>query len=229
MKLSLEPIITIILVACAVVTTSLVIHHELFGGIHAGSQSTGDKSPAFVPDWRAGQKLGIRIGSADAPVQLLEFADFECPFCRQFHEVFKRVEREHPNQVSLMFIHFPISGHRFALPAARVAACAGDQGKFDAIYDKLFEEQDQFGLKPWSDYAAAAHVPDMATFDTCIRKTDPIPRLEEGKDLGAKLDVQGTPTVIINGWKLGHPPSADELDKMIQRVLAGKQPIDGKS
>jgi protein-disulfide isomerase len=97
------------------------------------------------------------------------------------------------------------------------------------MYDALFEGQDQFGLKPWDDYATAAGVPDMAAFDACIKKTDPIPWVEEGKALGAKLDVQGTPTIIIYGWKLGRPPSEAELDAMVQRILAGKQPVDGKS
>ncbi len=69
----------------------------------------------------------------------------------------------------------------------------------------------------------------MAAFDACIKKTDPIPRVEEGKALGAKLDVQGTPTIIINGWRLGHPPTEAELDEMVKRILAGKQPTSSTS
>lgn len=97
------------------------------------------------------------------------------------------------------------------------------------MYDQLFEGQDQFGLKSWDDFATAAGVPDMVAFDACIKKADPIRRVEEGKALGAKLDIKGTPTIIINGWKLGHPPSEAELDQMVQRILAGKQPVDQKS
>jgi hypothetical protein len=80
-----------------------------------------------------------------------------------------------------------------------------------------------------SFYAAAAGVPDVPKFDACIKKTDPILRVEEGKALGATLDVQGTPTIIINGWKLGHPPIEAELDQMVRRILAGKQPVDAKT
>jgi protein-disulfide isomerase len=96
------------------------------------------------------------------------------------------------------------------------------------MHDQLFDGQDQLGLKSWDDYATAAGVPDIPTFDACIKKTDPIRRVEEGKALGAKLDVQGTPTIIINGWKLGNPPTEAELDQMVQRVLAGKQAVDAK-
>jgi protein-disulfide isomerase len=111
------------------------------------------------------------------------------------------------------------------MPAARVAQCANDQGRFEAIYDQLFEGQDQFGLKPWDDYATAAGVPDLAAFDVCIKKTDPILRVDEGKALGSKLDIKGTPTVIINGWKLGQPPTEAELDQMVRRILTGKPPV----
>lgn len=91
------------------------------------------------------------------------------------------------------------------LPSNSVAECANDQGRFEAMYDALFEGQDRFGLKPWDEYAIAAGVPDMAAFDACIKKTDPIPRVEEGKALGA------------------------ELDQMVRRILAGNQPVDAKS
>jgi len=91
--------------------------------------------------------------------------------------------------------------------------------------DELFERQDDFGLKPWSDFAAAAGVSHLAAFDDCIKRTDPIPRVEEGRALGRKFDVRGTPTIIINGWKLGRPPTLDELDHMIKAILAGKSPV----
>lgn len=93
------------------------------------------------------------------------------------------------------------------------------------MYDQLFDGQDSFGLKPWSEYARAAGVPDLAAFDVCIKNTDPIPRVVEGKRLGKELDVRGTPTVIINGWKMGRPPSEQELETMIRAVLAGKSPV----
>jgi protein-disulfide isomerase len=95
------------------------------------------------------------------------------------------------------------------------------------MYDQLFEGQESFGLKTWSDYATAAGVPDLGRFDACIKKSDPIPRVEEGKQLGTQIEVHGTPTLVINGWKLGRPLSAEELDAMVKAVLAGKSPVSG--
>lgn len=227
MRLKLESFVTPTLIICALITTGVVVHRAFIAGPASSAQTS--QRPSYINDWRASLAAGIHIGAKDAPVQIIEFADFECPFCGSFHKTLKTVANRHPKAIGLTYVHLPIVGHRFAIPAARVAECANDQGRFEAMYDQLFEWQDQFGLKSWDDYASAVGVPDMAAFDACIKKTDPIPRVEEGKALGAKLDVQGTPTIIINGWKLGHPPSEAELDQMVQRMLAGKQPVDGKS
>lgn len=227
MKIKFESVVTIVLLGCALVTTGLVVRREFARPDQPAT--TVQQKPTFIANWRDAQKNGVAMGPPAAPVQLIEFADFECPFCGNFHKKLRTLRDRYPTQVALTFVHFPLPGHRFALPAARVAECAGEQGRFEAMYAKLFEEQDQFGLKPWEDYAMAAGVPDMAAFDTCIKKTDPMPRVEDGKALGARLDVQGTPTIIINGWKLGHPPAEAELDQMVQKILAAKPPVDGKS
>jgi protein-disulfide isomerase len=169
------------------------------------------------------------MGPVQAPVQLLEFADFECPYCANLHKDVKALRVRYPFQVALTFVHFPLPMHRFAVPAAKVAECAGDQGRFEPIYDLLFEQQDKFGLKPWSEFASEAGITDNAAFETCVKRTEPILRVTEGKALGSQLDVQGTPTVVINGWKLGRPPTLDELDRMVKAIFAGKSPVDPKT
>jgi len=227
MQMKLDSVITAMFLVCALVATGAIVHREFFPAPERGPRA--EQKPSFLESWRADLAKGTRMGPVDAPVQVVEFADFECPYCATFHRDLKMLRQHYPSEVALTYIHFPLPMHRFAEPAARVTECAGDQGRFEAMYDRLFEGQDQFGLKPWDDYATAAGVPDIAAFDACIKKTDPIPRVEEGKALGAKVDVKGTPTVIINGWKLGHPPTEAELDQMVQRVLAGKNPVDGNS
>jgi protein-disulfide isomerase len=227
MKIKFDLVITVTLVVCAVLTTGVVLRREFLAP--ATLPSRAEQKPVLIAQWRDQLDKGISTGTRDALAYIVEFADFECPFCGNFHKTLKAVEQNYPGKIGLTYVHFPIQGHRFALPAARVAECANDQGRFEAMYDQLFEGQDQFGLKPWDDYATAAGVPDIAAFDACIKKTDPIQRVEEGKALGAKLDVKGTPTIIINGWKLGRPPTEEELDGMVKRILAGKSPVDGKS
>ena len=222
--MKLDTILTTTLVMCAVITTGAVIKREFFPSAQ-NAQMTAEHKPALIPHWQQYLDKGIHMGPQQAKVQLIEFADFECPFCQSFHKTLKTIRDRYPDQVSLEYVHFPLPMHRFAVPAARVAECAGDQGRFEAMYDQLLDGQDSFGLKPWSDYATSAGVPDLKAFDECIRRSDPVPRIEQGKELGKKLDVQGTPTLIVNGWKLGHPPSEEELDGMVKKILAGKSPV----
>jgi protein-disulfide isomerase len=223
MKVKIESVVTVTLVVCAVITTCVVLRREFFAP--APPLAAAEQKPAFIEDWRAQLANGIRIGPVQAPVQLLEFADFECPYCGSFHKELNTLLGRFPMQVSLTFVHFPLPMHRFAEPAARVAECASDQGRFEAMYNLLFEQQEKFGLKPWSEFASEAGVADTTTFDACIKRTEPIPRVTEGKALGSQLDVQGTPTIIINGWKLGRPPTLDEMDRMVKAILAGKSPV----
>jgi protein-disulfide isomerase len=211
------------LAACALLTTGLVVRREL--SFPAISPDSAAEEPRFIEDWRSHLAQGLRIGDPGAPVQLIEFADFECPFCAVFHESVKTVRERYPGQVSLTFMHLPLDRHRFALPAARVAECAQEQGRFEAMLDRLYTEQESFGLKPWTQYATQATVPDLPAFEACIESTAAIPRVESGKRLAAELAARGTPTVIVNGWQLVRPPTAQELDQMVKSVLSGKSPV----
>ena len=217
-----DAVLTIVLVSCALLTTALVLRRELL------PQSTATavaQKPVFVDGWQAHLDKGARFGSPEAPVQLIEFADFECPYCASFHETLQSVRQRYPTQIAVTYVHYPIQGHRFAEPAARVAECAGEQGRFEAMHARLYEWQDQFGLKPWSEFATAAGVADVAAFESCVRRTDAVERVVEGRKLANQLDVHGTPTVIINGWQLRRPPDATELEAMVKAILAGKSPV----
>jgi protein-disulfide isomerase len=214
--------LTVVLVGCAVLTTGLVLRRELFP---QQAQLSVPQKPVFVDDWKSHLSKGMQVGAAEAPVQLIEFADYECPFCASFHKTLEGVRERYPAHVAVTYVHYPIPGHRFAEPAARVAECAGEQGRFEAMHAKLYEWQDQFGLKPWSEFASAAGVSDLATFESCAKRTEPLERVAEGRKLAEQLDVHGTPTIVINGWKLHRPPDASELDAMVKAVLAGKNPV----
>ncbi|MET0533569.1 MAG: thioredoxin domain-containing protein [Steroidobacter sp.] len=219
-----DAVLTVVLVTCALITTGLVLRRELFSPATTSPQAATQK-PVYIDDWRAHLRRGVTLGSPDAPVQLIEFADFECPFCASFHGTIETVRERYPTQIALTYIHYPIPGHRFAEPAARVAECAGEQGRFEAMHARLYKGQDQFGLKPWSEFATDAGVPDLATFGSCIQKTDPLQSVIEGRELAEQLNVRGTPTVIVNGWQLARPPSATELDAMVKAILDGKSPV----
>jgi protein-disulfide isomerase len=139
MKVKLDAVVTVTLVVCALLTTGLVVRREFFAPV--APQAQVEQKPVFIKDWRKHLAKGIRIGPERAQVQLLEFADFECPFCATMHKDLKVLRERYPTQVALTYVHFPLSMHRFAEPAARVAECAGEQGRFEAMYDRLAARQ----------------------------------------------------------------------------------------
>ena len=214
--------LTAILVACALVTTGLVVRKEFFSASAAPMLPAA--KPVLIDEWRSIRDAGVTLDSPDAPVQLIEFADFECPFCASFHQTVQAVQKQYPDKIGVTFVHFPLQGHRFALPAARAAECAGEQGRFKSMHDLLFTQQNAFGLKPWSEFAAEAGVADLEQFESCTQASTALPRVESGQQVGERLQVRGTPTVIINGWQLSQPPSAGQLSAMVENILEGKDP-----
>jgi protein-disulfide isomerase len=211
------------LVVFALLTTCLVVYrqHEL----RMNSAQGGSIRGAFVQNWQTLLNQGVLIGSASAPVQLMEFSDFECPYCAGLHSSLKVLRGKYPSEVAISYVYFPLDMHRFAIPAIQAAECARSQGRFEAMHDRLFEQARRLGVKPWREFAADSGVPDLQAFDACISNGKPSSRVSDGLKLGEQLNVQGTPTVIINGWKLNWTPSEDDLTRMVTNVLAGKAPV----
>jgi protein-disulfide isomerase len=220
-----ERVINVVLAIAAVAIAATFVYRE-FAHPSAAELTGADPSapPRYVANWKEALNAGIQIGDTAAPVKVVEFGDFECPYCRHFDSTMHAVEARYPKAVSLVFVHFPLPSHRFARPAARVAECAARQGRFAAVHDLLYEKQDSFGLKTWSSYAKDAGVPDSSGFAACAVDTTTIPRVEAGINLGRKLGVHATPTVIVNGWEFAVPPTDTSLSSTVDALLAGKRP-----
>jgi protein-disulfide isomerase len=125
----------------------------------------------------------------------------------------EEVRKKFGADVAFTFVHFPIPGHRFAIPAARAAECAEAQGRFSEMRTLLFAKQDSLGLKSWDAFAEEAKVPDEEQFSKCVASAAPLPRVDAGVAIGEKLRISGTPTMIINGWMYyGLQPAALESE-----------------
>lgn len=222
MKYALETALTAVLALCAVVITAMIVRREFFPPV---TDAQIERKPIFLAAWRSHLAAGERIGPADAPMQLLEFGDYQCPFCARFHRDFETLRERFPVNVALTYVHYPLPSHQFAESAARAAECAKVQGRFEAFHNRLFQGQNKLGDKSFTEMAKESGVLDMTTFEVCIKSEAAIPLVVQGKRLGAELNVQGTPTIIVNGWMLVRPPSATELESMMNAILAGKTPI----
>jgi len=211
--------------AAAVAIAVTVVHREFFGPppSHAASRRPSE----FVREWRTIAKSGRVLGDTNAPVKVIEFMDFQCPFCREFNQARKPLTAKYGSKIAYVFVHFPLATHRFAQPAAVAAECAGADGRFEPMLDALYAMQDSFGLAPWSAYAKRAGVRDTAAFQRCIADTTSLRRVSIGSAEGRRIGLEGTPTVILNGWRYGTPPSDTELTRAITDILAGRKPYSG--
>lgn len=223
MRELIDRAMSIVLSVAAVLVAGALVHREFF------TDNRGPERPKseYVAAWRNLVEQGRAVGPPNAPVTLIEFADFECPFCGKFNGSIQQVLRRYPQQVDYVFIHMPIASHRHSLAAARAAECAQESGRFGSMVDALFRGQDSLGTKPWTSFAREAGVIDTARFAACARDTTSMPIVQSGAALGEKMRIRGTPTVLLNGWMYGVPPSDTELVRAIGDLLAGKRPYGG--
>lgn len=179
-------------------------------------------APQSVKDWSEVVAGGIPEGDEAAPVTVVVFDDLECPFCRSFHQAARAVQARFPRDVRLVVNHFPLTNHRFAMPAALAAECAGQQERFMAFLDVVYAKQDSLGLKSWASYAVDAGVGDSSAFVKCVAASTSHPRVEQNLALGRRIGIKVTPTVMINSWALPVPPREDMLEALVKILLSGE-------
>ncbi len=138
-------------------------------------------------------------GPIDAPVQLIIYDDFECPFCAQFYETVNRAKAEFGNDLVVAVRHFPLISHEQAIPAAIASECAAEQEKFWEMYKELFEDNKSGKLSSEEINANAAALKlDEAAFSDCLTKEKYKDKILAEKDEVKNLGVIGTPASFIN-------------------------------
>jgi hypothetical protein len=154
---ALSSITTLAVIAMAAV----VVYHEIVPQTVPARARSNDGQMVFYDGWAKVGKTGRSLGDSLAQIQLIEFSDLECPFCKAFHEETEPAfEKRFGGRVNVIFVHLPIRGHRFALMAAQGAECAAEQGEFSNFVHTAFANQDSFGLKPWWVLAQASGIKD---------------------------------------------------------------------
>lgn len=173
-------------------------------------------APTHIRDWRRYSAEGPSTGDYQAPVVLVVFSDYECPFCRKLAGDLRELANKEPGVFRVVYRHFPLSIHSNALAAARSAVCADRQGAFAPYNHELFAEQGSIGNKRWVDFARDVHVPDIDLFSRCLTDPRSAAVLVRDSIAGASLGIQGTPTILINDLELGGYPGKVALDKYIK-------------
>lgn len=198
-----------ILVAGVMVSGSL-LYTNSSGAKLVGAQinNNGQQTP------QPGAKVNVSadndpiLGNTNAKVTIIEFSDYQCPFCRAFwKDALAQIKKDYIDTGKVRFVYrdYPLPFHPMSMPSAQAAECAGEQGKYWEFHDKIFAEQDKLGqgtvtytaqdLKKW----AAAIGVDTAKFNQCLDSAKYKSEIEKDMADGSAAGVSGTPTAFING------------------------------
>ncbi|HEY7316570.1 MAG TPA: thioredoxin domain-containing protein [Candidatus Binatia bacterium] len=159
-------------------------------------------------------------GPADAPVTLVEFSDFECPFCKRAHPTLMQLLEKYAGKVKLVYRDYPLESiHPQARGAAEAARCAQDQGKFWEYYDLLFTESPKLSPDDLKRYATQVGL-DGAKFDACVAGGAHKAVIQRDLDEGNRLGITGTPAFFVNGRPLTGAQPLEAFTRVIDDELA---------
>lgn len=201
---------------------------------HLREQAARERMRAFVGELRASAEVvsllepyrvsvgaadAPRWGSASAPIQIVEFSDFQCPYCGIGAETIDKVKEKYGDKVSVVYRHFPLPMHPQAPRAAEASACAHEQGKFWEFHDALFAEG-----KAWTDDDYKAIAKDLKLkkrpFAECLTSGRHAATVEADVQAGSQAGMQGTPGYYINGIVLGGAQPFERFVDVIDAELA---------
>lgn len=165
--------------------------------------------------------VGPSLGPTDAKVTIVEFSDFQCPFCSRAEEAMEQVKTAYAGKVRVVFRHFPLSFHDKAAKAAEAGACAQEQGKFWEMHKQLFANQSALDVQQLKDHAKAIGL-DTAKFNDCLDSGRTKGQVDADMAAGQKAGVNGTPAFFINGVNISGAQPFAEFDKIIKAELASK-------
>ena len=162
-------------------------------------------------------------GAPAAPVTIIEWSDYQCPYCRSVEGTLASLLVEFPDSVRIVFKDFPLASHDRALPAALAARCAGAQGRYWEYHDLLFVAQPDFSRDQLLGYARRLGL-EVAPFTTCLDRAEFQDAVLADRHEGREAGVEYTPTFFINGEKLVGALPIEEFRAAIRRALRDAGP-----
>jgi len=205
------------------ITTILI----LAGGVFLTSRSFQQTTSEALAD----KKILIRNdnqskGSESAKINIVEFADYQCPACGQVYPTIKKLLDNYQGEIFFVYRNFPLPQHKNAILAAKAAEAAGNQGKFWEMHDKIFENQDFWAesdkaLDSFLKYAKDLNL-DVKKFEEDIKSNQILEKINRDINDGNDLGVNSTPTFFINQKKIVGYLSLEEFKKIIDQKLSEK-------
>lgn len=196
---------TVALAACAIMVTGLLVRQQFF-------VAPRGSAPVIThePDWRKFAVGDMRFGSANAVVTVVEFDDFQCPYCEHLFRSLEAIRARYPGKVAIVYRNFPLPElHPYAMRAALTAQCAADQGRFERAYEFLFGNQDSVGRLTPLQLARRIGVGNLSRFRACVTGEAVRRRLAADSLAAQSLHIGGTPLFLVNEWLFhGMPPDS---------------------
>lgn len=207
---------TVIVAACAVLMAGSTLNDRLR---RPPMSELGAREDRAITNWAEIVAEGHRMGPPDATVVIVEFGDYECPFCRKAERSLRALRETYPDQVAVVYRHYPLLQHANAYRAARFAVCAAEQQHFEAVHRLLYNVVTLVDIDA-NDLASAGGLPDPAAFVRCTNRTAPDARIERDLKAVAELGLHGTPSIIFEGTLLATPPDSAALFQMVRDRIA---------
>jgi protein-disulfide isomerase len=161
-------------------------------------------------------------GPANAPVEMIEFSDFQCPFCQRANPTVEQVLKTYGDRIRFVYRHFPLPSHPNARPSAEAAQCAEEQGKFWEYHDRLFANSAKLTDADLKAHAASVGL-DAASFNACFDGHQQKARVDADIAAGEAAGVNGTPAFFINGRAIDGAQPYDVFKRVIDDELARKK------
>ena len=196
-------------------------HDEVYGAFIAGLEKKYEVAVMMEPPRREVEATGPSHGPANAPVTIVEFSDFECPFCSRVVPTLKQVEQNYGDKVRLVYRQFPLGMHQHAQKAAEASLCANEQGKFWEMHDKMFAQQQALSVDGLKAKAGEIGL-DADRFNQCLDTAKYADQIKADVKAGAQAGVSGTPAMFVNGIFVNGAVPYEQLAKMIDEELARK-------
>lgn len=205
----------------AVILTSSII--LVFGAIFFfGRTQDTNKGKVQGATYRVDQSIGHKMGSDSAKLKLVEFSDFQCPACKGAEPTVKEIITSHPDEVQLIYRHFPLPQHKNAIAAATFSEIAAEQNKFWQVHDALFATQENWSeLTDPADFfidLARKNGVDENYIKDAIKNDLYQDKIDKDLNEGKALNVSSTPTFFLNGQKLDLQ-SFESLKSIIEQQL----------
>jgi protein-disulfide isomerase len=163
------------------------------------------------------------IGPANAPVTIIEFSDYQCPYCQVWYkQVYKQLMAQYPDQIRFVYRDLPLPMHPEAVPAAEAAECAGEQGKYFQYHDALFEQKYGLNRDAYEQYASDLGL-DLSAFTACLDSGKYQAEIQADASDATNAGITGTPSFVVNGRLLIGALPLSDFTSVIDQELASNR------